>query len=236
MTGFVLSVTGAVLSCESLMAQEQQMHDPLEQAARAASASDPQSVRVLSDLTVSAIPIGFHPNLSVSDRVFRAELGFRQTQRPGVSAVNVASALNDLCAAVRLPGTTTSARQVQAYRMLLMMAYPRLVGPLHRTHAGAPYMSFGPLQALFVASNLLHLKATEPSYQGDPDVWARGVESKSPKLGSATDSGSHSVSFTTVNDSAVVSAQYQRFLDSLERNTGDNLQAFNVFLSRIGVD
>ncbi len=221
---------------ESLMAQEQPNENELERAARAASVADPQSIRSLGALTLAAMPVHFHPDLAVSERLFRSELAFRQGGRAGISAAELAAALNVLCAAEGIPDMTTTARQVQTYRTLLMVAYPSLVGERYDSQKRAPGASFGPLQALFVGINLLHLKATEPSYKIDPDVWAQQVDLLRQARSEAREAPSRKVEFVVRPSAAAAPPQYQRLLEALSDNAGDAVQSFLKFLSGIGVD
>jgi hypothetical protein len=59
--------------------------DSLEDAARAAQAGDTAAVRTLTDTAMNWLPMQFHPSVNLNDRMYQAELRYRQRTQPGVS-------------------------------------------------------------------------------------------------------------------------------------------------------
>ena len=93
--------------------------DPLETAAESALSGDPTAIRVLTDTVISQLPCTFHPSLNMNERLFEAELQYRQHSRPGISIGQLVLALNQLADDLHLPVyVRTNPGQVQTYRMM----------------------------------------------------------------------------------------------------------------------
>src|SRR5215831_1562852 len=152
--------------------------DDMEEAARSAQSSDPAAVRMMTDIVVSQLPLTFHPSLNISGRLLQAELQYRQQARPGVTTGQVVSALNQLAENLKLPSyVKTNANQVRTYGMMSARVYPLFFSLPSGANQTADF-SLSPSAAMFLLLQLFHMKMIEPSYQIDPDTWARDVQAK----------------------------------------------------------
>jgi hypothetical protein len=179
----------------SARAQYSSSIDTLEDAARAAQSGDAAAVRVLTDTVMNQLPLRFHPSLNLNDRLFEAELQYRQQKRPGVTIEQLVSALNQLADNLKLPRyVQTNANQVRTYGMMSARVYPLFFSPAAARNQTADF-SLSPSAAMSLLVQLFHMKMIEPSYQIDPDTWARDVQAKMKEAASRPPS--RSAVFTT---------------------------------------
>src|SRR5207244_11152167 len=145
-----------------------------EDAARGAQSGETAAVRTLTDTVTNWLPMRFHPSVNLNDRMYQAEVRYRQHTQPGVSVELVASALNQLTADLKLPAyVKTNSRQVQTYRMAVARVYPMFLSALQNTSQPPDVVS--PSAAMFLLLQLLQMKITATSYEVDPDNWVRDV-------------------------------------------------------------
>jgi hypothetical protein len=217
----------------SARAQYSSSIDTLEDAARAAQSGDAAAVRVLTDTVMNQLPLRFHPSLNLNDRLFDAELQYRQQKRPGVSVEQVVSALNQLATDEKLPAyVKTNANQVRTYRMMMAKAYPLFASAPQR--ANVSDLSVSPSAATFLILHLLQLKLIAPEYQTDPDTWVRETEKKRKETASSTPS--RRLVFTTTSPSkSVPSAHYEALARGLADNSPKVVGAFQLILSTLGI-
>src|SRR5215813_12531557 len=96
LSGILLTFGGTTVAQRSTI-------DDLEEAVRSAQSGDPAAARTLTDIVVSQLPLIPHSTLNMSERVFQAELQYRQQARPGVNIDQLVSALNQLADNLKLP-------------------------------------------------------------------------------------------------------------------------------------
>src|SRR5499427_5248105 len=131
--------------------------DSLEDAARAAQSGDTAAVRTLTDTVTNQLPMRFHPSVNLDDRIYQAEIRYRQHTLPGMSVERLASALNQLAADLKLPSyVKTNANQVQMYRMLMARVYPIFSSALQSTSQAPDVVS--PSVAVYLLLQLLQMK------------------------------------------------------------------------------
>jgi hypothetical protein len=103
MKAFSAILLGIMLTFGGITIAQQSTIDALEEAARSAQSGDPAAIRMLTDIVVTQLPLIPPSTLNMSDRVFQAELQYRQQARPGVTTGQVVSALNQLAENLKLP-------------------------------------------------------------------------------------------------------------------------------------
>src|SRR5215831_3517774 len=96
MKAFAAVLFGILLTFGGVTIARQSSIDDLDEAVRSAQSGDPAAVRTLTDIVVSQLPLIPHSTLNMSERVFQAELQYRQQARPGVNIDQLVSALNQL--------------------------------------------------------------------------------------------------------------------------------------------
>jgi hypothetical protein len=211
--------------------------DALEEAARSALSGDPAAIRMLTDTVISQLPLTFHSTLNMSDRVFQAELQYRQQARPGVSIEQLVSALNQLANNLKLPAyAKTNANQVQTYRMLGARAYPIFLRPLSQAPNQPSGLSVSPSAAMFLLAHLLNLKMTDPSYQIDPDTWVRDTEAKRKEAASRPPS--RSVAFAVAKQSPkeqALARRYEALAREIESNSDRIVRPVQAILKTLGL-
>ena len=210
--------------------------DSLEDAARAAQPGDTAAVRTLTDTVMNGLPMGFHPSVNLADRIYQAEIRYRQHTLPGVSVERLASALNQLAADLKLPAyVKTNANQVQTYRILGARVYPTFLSPLQSTSQAPDVVS--PSVAIYLLLQLLQMKMTQTSYQMDPDSWVRDVEAKR-KEAARPPSRSASAVFTYGKKSSKEQAlerQYEALAREIASNSGRTVRPIQTLLTTIGL-
>src|SRR5262249_16499167 len=114
MKAFSAILLGIMLTFGGITIARQSSIDTLEEAAGSAQSADPAAVRMLTDTVVNQLPLIRHSTLNMSDRVFQAELQYRQQSHAGVSIEQLVLALNQLANNLNLPVyVKTNANQVQ---------------------------------------------------------------------------------------------------------------------------
>jgi len=209
MNAFSAILSGFLLTFGGVTTPQQPSGDALEGAARSAQSGDPAAVRMLTDTVISQLPLTFHASLNVNDRVFKAELQYRQQARPGVSTEQVVSALNQLAENLKLPSyVKTNANQVRTYGIMSARVYPLFFSLPAGANQTADF-SLSPSAAMLLLLELFHMKMIEPSYQTDPDTWARDVQARMKEAASRPPS--RSVVFTTAIPSPQDEALERRY-------------------------
>jgi hypothetical protein len=209
--------------------------DSLEDAARAAQAGDTAAVRTLTDTVMNWLPMRFHPSVNLNDRIYQAELRFRQHTQPGVSVERLASALNQLTADLKLPAyVKTNANQVQTYRMALTRVYPMFLSAPQATSQPPDVVS--PSAAMFLLLQLLQMKMTQISYQIDPDTWVRDVEAKRKEAASRPPSRSAvlTIGKQSSRDQALA-RQYQALAGEVASNSDRTVRPIQALLTSLGL-
>jgi hypothetical protein len=210
--------------------------DSLEDAARAAQFGDAAAVRTLTDTVVNRLPMGFHPSVNLDDRIYQAEIRYRQHTLPGVSAERLASALNQLAADLKLPAyVNTNANQVQTYRMSLSRVYPEFLSALQGTNQAPDVVS--PSVAAYLLFQLLQMKMTQTSYQMDPDTWVRNVEAKRKEAASRPPSRSVVARFSPKQSSKeqALERQYEALAREIASNSDRTVRPIQTLLTTIGL-
>src|SRR5437016_2087798 len=216
---FVLVLSMVLMHGGFTTAQNSYTRDSLEDAARGAQSGETAAVRTLTDTVTNWLPMRFHASVNLNDRMYQAELRYRQHTQPGVSVERMASALNQLTADLKLPAyVKTNANQVQTYRMAVARVYPMFLSALQITSQPPDVVS--PSAAMFLLLQLLQMKMTDASYQIDPDTWVRDVEAK--RKGAASRPPSHSAVFTVLRQSSkeqALARQYQALAREVASNS-----------------
>jgi hypothetical protein len=159
---------------------------------------------------MNQLPLRFHPSLNLNDRLFEAELQYRQQKRPGVTIEQLVSALNQLADNLKLPRyVQTNANQVRTYGMMSARVYPLFFSPAAGRNQTADF-SLSPSAAMSLLVQLFHMKMIEPSYQTDPDTWARDVQARMKEAASRPPS--RSAVFTTAVPSPEEEALERRYV------------------------
>jgi len=233
MKAFFVVLLGIMLTFGGVTIAQPSTIDDLEEAARSAQSGDPAAIRMLTDIVVTQLPLITHSTLNMSDRVFQAELQYRQKARPGVTTGQVVSALNQLAENLKLPSyVRTNANQVQTYRMMTAKAYPIFAFAPHGTNAPSD-LSLSPSAATFLILHLLQLKLIAPEYQTDPDTWVRDTEAKRKQAASRPPS--RSVVFRASPSKSVPTPHYQAIARGLAENSPKVVGAFQLMLSTLGI-
>ena len=231
---FVL-VLGIVLMHGGFTTAQNSDRDSLEDAARAAQAGDAAAVRTLTDTVTNWLPMRFHASVNLNDRMYQAELRYRQHTQPGVSVERLASALNQLTADLKLPAyVKTNANQVQTYRMAVARVYPMFLSALQITSQPPDVVS--PSATMFLLLQLLQMKMTDASYQIDPDTWVRDVEAKRKEAASRPPS--HSAVFTVLRQSSKeqsLARQYQALSREVASNSDRTVRPIQALLKTLGL-
>lgn len=218
-----------------MTAQNSFTRDSLEDAAGAAQSGDTPAVRTLTDMVTNRLPMRFHPSVNLDERMYQAELRYRQGTWPGVSVERLASALNQLTADLKLPPyVKTNANQVRTYRLTVARVYPTFLST-RQTASQTPDV-VSPSAAVFLLLQLLNMKMTDTSYQTDPDTWVRDVEAKRKEAASRPPS--RSAVFTVVRQSSKEQAlthQYQALEREVASNSGRTARPIETLLTALGL-
>jgi hypothetical protein len=211
--------------------------DSLEDAARAARSGDTAAVRTLTDTVSNGLPMQFHPSVNLNDRMYQAELRYRQHTLPGVSVERLASALNQLAADLKLPAyVKTNASQVQTYRILGARVYPMFLSALESPSEAPDVVS--PSVAMFLLLHLLQMKVTQTSYQIDPNAWVRDVEAKRKEAASRPPSRSAVAVFSFGRQSPKEQAlerRYEALAREIASNSDRTVRPIKTLLATIGL-
>src|SRR5215510_685784 len=210
--------------------------DSLEDAARESQSGDTAAVRTLTDTVANRLPMRFHPSVNLNDRMYQAELRYRQHTLPGVSGERMASALNQLAADLKLPAyVKTNANQVQAYRILGARVYPMFLPALQSTSQAPDVVS--PSAAIYLLLQLLQMKMTQTSYQMDPDTWVRDVEAKRKEAASHPPSRSAVLRIDPKKFSKeqALERQYDALFREIATNSDRTIRPVQTLLTTIGL-
>jgi hypothetical protein len=233
---YVILLCILVMHGGSARAQYSSSVDTLEDAARAAQSGDAAAVRVLTNTVMNQLPLRFHPSLNLNDRLFEAELQYRQQKRPGVSVEQVVSALNQLATDEKLPAyVKTNANQVRTYGMMAARVYPLFFSLPSGTNQTADF-SLSPSAAMFLLLQLFHMKMIEPSYQTDPDAWARDIQAKMKEAASRPPS--RSAVFTTAIRSPqdeALERRYEALARDIARHSERTVRAVQAMLKTLAL-
>jgi hypothetical protein len=218
----------------SARAQYSSSIDTLEDAARAAQSGDAAAVRVLTDTVMNQLPLRFHPSLNLNDRLFDAELQYRQQKRRGVSVEQVVSALNQLATDEKLPAyVKTNANQVRTYGMMSARVYPLFFSLPSGANQTADF-SLSPSAAMSLLVQLFHMKMIEPSYQTDPDTWARDTQAKMKEAASRPPS--RSLSFYSAirsPEDEALERRYEGVARDIARHSDRTVRAVQAMLKTL---
>jgi hypothetical protein len=143
--------------------------DFVEARARAAHDNSPESVRALTD-EVFARTILAGASETLRDRVSRNELAFRNGARDGIAENDIVAVFNRHAASPDVPGYLRVSRgQLHAHRQDLR----RFVRSYSRSDPDQlePPASLSPIEAVFVAADLVLQKIYNPSFQMPADAW-----------------------------------------------------------------
>jgi hypothetical protein len=109
--------------------------------------------------------------VSIRDRVFNAELNYRNGQE-GLTNDTIADAVNAFGATTSLPGFVQIGPQhVQALRMKLLRYFPHLLGSSPVSGA-VEYKTISPAGGFLLADMLLRQELMNPEFKSNPDQWA----------------------------------------------------------------
>jgi len=232
--GAIVVLFAILLTHGGITMAQQRPTNPLETAAESALSGDPTAIRVLTDTVISQLPCTFHPLLNMNDRLFQAELQYRQHSRAGISIGQLVLALNQLADDLHLPVyVRTNPGQVQTYRMMGGKVYPGFLGPPPHGLDEPSGLSLSPSAATFLVLHLLQLKLIDPAYQTDPDTWVREVAAKRAQM--ASRAPSRSIIFRVGSSPLVPSPQYQAIAGGLATNSGSTLGPVLFMLSTLGI-
>jgi hypothetical protein len=115
----------------------------------------------------------------VEDRIARSESQYRSGLQPGITAENIAKAINNAAVDLHAPEyAKTDVSQVRYLRFSLMMGAPHLVGGDHlsSTTDGQQRVfpeTMSPAEAVYVSLSLIHQKLYNPKYQATASEWAQ---------------------------------------------------------------
>jgi hypothetical protein len=215
------------------MAQQRPI-DPFEAAVAGAVSGTSQDVRALTDTVVAYLPLAFHPSIGVNERLFQAELQYRQHQRRGVALGQIVTALNQFASNHGLPAyASTNISQVHTYWLRMARAHPALAGPAAHAPGQQSGVEIRPAAALYVALHLLNMKLTEPSYQVDPDTWVSAVTVRAAQRPPVPPS--QSLVFGMGSGPAARSPQYQAIASSLADGAGPAVASVQALLGDFGI-
>ena len=153
--------------------------ESIERAASAAKLDDPTSIRALAD-EVFRYPQSHRldPNLGASakDRLFQAEMAFRQGRGPGVQEQNIVETVNMLATRFGAPDyAKTNAAQVRHFRMALALSEPKFMGtgmvPPGTKVGDSISDTLSPLQAAHLTAAFVEQKQINPRYQVPLEQW-----------------------------------------------------------------
>jgi hypothetical protein len=236
MKAFSAILLGVMLTFGGMTKAQQSTIAALEGAAQSAQSGDPAAIRMLTDTVVSQLPLIPHSTLNMSDRVFQAELQYRQQARPGVTTGQVVSALNQLAENLKLPAyVKTNANQVRTYGMMAARVYP-LFFSLPSGASQTADFSLSPSAAMFLLLQLFHMKMIEPSYQTDPDTWARDIQAKMKEAASRPPS--RSAVFTTAIRSPqdeALERRYEALARDIARHSEGTMRAVQAMLKTLAI-
>jgi hypothetical protein len=222
------------LSCGVLAMAQQPPIDPFEAVGGAAASGPPQEVRALTDTVVGYLPLAFHNSIGVNERLFQAELLYRQHQRRGVALGQIVTALNQFAGNQSLPSyAKTNFSQVQTYWLPLARVHPTLLGPAPHAPGQQSGPEISPAAALYIALHLLNMKLTEPSYQVDPDAWVRAETVRAAQRPPGPPS--QSAVFTIGSPPPALSPQYQPIASSLANGVGPAVASVQALLGAFGI-
>ena len=233
---FVLVLSIVVMHGGFTTPQNSNPIDSLEDAARAAQSGDAAAVRTLTDTVTNQLPMQFHPSVNLDDRMYEAELRYRQHTLSGVSVERLASALNQLAADLKLPAyVKTNANQVQTYRMLGARVYPIFFSALQSTSQAPDVVS--PSVAIYLLLQLLQTKMTQTSYQIDPDTWVRDVEVARKEAASRPPSRSvvYRISPKQSSKEQALYRQYEALAREIASNSDRTVRPIQTLLTTIGL-
>jgi hypothetical protein len=212
-------------------------NDIVEDAARTAQPGDEKAIRAFTDAVINDVPLRFNPSLSLNDRLFQAEVQYRQRTQPGVRLETLASALNQLATDLKLPAyVNTNVNQVRTYRMTLARVYPVFLSPLTQTTNQHADTVASPSAAMFLLLHLFYIKMTDPSSQIDPDAWVRDVEAKRKEA--ASHPPSRSVVFHVAKQSPkeqALARQYEALSREIASNSDRTVRPIQTLLTTIGL-
>lgn len=205
----------------------------VEARAKAATKSDPTTVRALIDSMFDHSVLAGMP-LSVRDRITRAELAFRKGSRGPVREQDMVGAVNSFAARLGAPPyARTSLDQLRGFRQVVRAAAPHLGSDEGQPRQIASEMS--PAEAVFVMSMLARQKLWNPEYQVSPEQWFREYRERGERLRAGAN-----VAETRRGIPAKASADVAAVLKHLEHGLPDEGSAATLavqqFLDAIGVD
>lgn len=156
----------------------------VEEKAKAAETSDPDSVRALADEIFDQPHVfGTFPDYvrgPVKERVLRAELAYREGQGKPVTHTDVVHLINTLADVLALPSyAKTSEHQLADVRFRAMRFTPSFMGlHLSEHQDGTPLRAgenmssnMSPLQACYLAMSAVDAKLNNVEYQVPPEEW-----------------------------------------------------------------
>jgi hypothetical protein len=234
MKAFSAILSGILLTFGGVTIAQPSTIDGLEEAARSAQSGDPAAIRTLTDIVVSQLPLTFHATLKMNYRLFQAELQYRQQARTGVRIDQLVLALNQLADNLKLPRyVQTNANQVRTYGMMAARVYPLFFSPAAGRNQTADF-SLSPSAAMFLLVQLFHMKMIEPSYQTDPDTWARDVQARMKEAASRPPS--RSAVFTVAKRSTkeeALARRYEAFAREVASNSGRTVRPVQAMLKTL---
>jgi hypothetical protein len=236
MKAFSAILFGVMLTFGGMTIAQQSTIDALEEAARSAQSGDPAAIRTLTDIVLGGLPLTFPSSLNMSNRLFQAELHYRNQALPGVTIEQLVSALNQLADNLKLPRyVQTNANQVRTYGMMTARVYPLFFSPAAGRNQTADF-SLSPSAAMSLLVQLFHMKMIEPSYQTDPDTWARDTQAKMKEA--ATRPPSRSAVFTVAKRSPgdeALERRYEAFAREVASNSGRTVRPVQAMLKTLGL-
>ena len=143
----------------------------MEARAIAAKDGDPVAIRALVNEAFIHTVFG-HAPAPVRDRVLSAELKYRAGQHRTIESKDLVSVINralDLVDAPKFAHTTL--QQVNLYRLLMRQRIPSL--GLSASKSTTLSSGMAPVEAAFVAMNLVTQKMLNPDYQRPADEWVK---------------------------------------------------------------
>jgi hypothetical protein len=206
------------------IAQPYPIYGPIQIKSKEANNNDPKAVRALVDEIFRQT--GFaDASPSVRDRVTRAELAYRTGLERPIDVNTFVRALNKTASALPLPGYfKTSIDQVRLQQLFVAAHAPTLWSQDDNPELLAPS------EATFYALFLTYQKFFNPSYQLDPEQWARRQR--------ALIANRPSVAFlrlqTRVQPKDNLLPKYRTFRLELARDSGDAVSETNAFFDRLG--
>ncbi|MFZ0704946.1 MAG: hypothetical protein WAM71_05025 [Candidatus Korobacteraceae bacterium] len=142
--------------------------------AHKAQGSDPEALRRVVGQMVSVVGAKGPLRDLAEERALLAELKYRTGQHETISEKRIFLAFNHIVDHLSLPSyVRTSANQVRAVRMAMLVCVPSVGAESFKMKAGVIDDQMSPMEATLVLSVLVSQKLNNPDFQMEPEEWDR---------------------------------------------------------------